>query len=43
MGLTSMVVHAMNVTRYVQTFARYFVTGYTIRNCHRFALRRARA
>lgn len=39
----AMVVRAMNITRYIQTFARYAMNGYTIRNCHRFALRRARA
>jgi len=27
MGVTAMVVHAMNITRYIQTFARYFLAA----------------
>lgn len=40
---SAMVVRVMNITRYIATFCRHFVSGYTIRNCHRFAMRRARA
>lgn len=43
MVLTKLVVHAMNITRYIQTFARYFVNGYRIKHCHRFAWKRATA
>jgi len=31
----------MNITRYIQTFARYFLSGYTLKHCHRFAWRKA--